>query len=34
LEREEEGKLLCEAMGKEVVNVAKYYHYETVCVGK
>jgi len=32
-EREEEGKLLREAMGKEVVNVARYYHHETVYVG-
>ncbi|TAQ84941.1 hypothetical protein B7494_g6736 [Chlorociboria aeruginascens] len=31
-ERDEEGKLLCEATGKGVVNVARYYHHETVCV--
>ncbi|KAK0707014.1 hypothetical protein B0T26DRAFT_815209 [Lasiosphaeria miniovina] len=30
LERDEEGKLLCEATGKGVVNVARYYHHETV----
>ncbi|KAF2786731.1 hypothetical protein K505DRAFT_411805 [Melanomma pulvis-pyrius CBS 109.77] len=33
LEREEEGKLLREATNKGVVNVARYYHYETVGVG-
>lgn len=27
-----EGNLLCEATEKEVVNVARYYHYETVGV--
>ena len=32
-EREEEGKLLREATEKEVVNVARYYHHETVRVG-
>lgn len=32
-EREEEGKLLCEAMEKEVINVARYYYHETVQVG-
>lgn len=32
-EREEEGKLLAEATGKGVVNVARYYHHETVQVG-
>jgi Fungal protein kinase len=31
-ERDEEGKLLCEATGKGVVNVARYYHHETVQV--
>ncbi|KAH7011997.1 hypothetical protein B0J12DRAFT_778670, partial [Macrophomina phaseolina] len=31
-EREEEGKLLREATKKEVVNVARYYHHETVRV--
>ncbi|OCL07127.1 hypothetical protein AOQ84DRAFT_398643 [Glonium stellatum] len=32
-ERGEEGELLCEATEKRVVNVARYYHYETVRVG-
>ncbi|KAF2475021.1 uncharacterized protein BDR25DRAFT_301533 [Lindgomyces ingoldianus] len=32
-EREEEGELLQEATDKGVVNVARYYHHETVCVG-
>jgi hypothetical protein len=32
-EREEEGKLLREATEKDVVNVARYYHHETVRVG-
>lgn len=32
-EREEEGKLLREATEKEVINVARYYHHETVQVG-
>ncbi|KAF1980438.1 hypothetical protein BU23DRAFT_444835 [Bimuria novae-zelandiae CBS 107.79] len=32
-EREEEGELLREATEKDVVNVARYYHHETVCVG-
>jgi hypothetical protein len=32
-EREEEGKLLREATDKGAVNVARYYHHETVCVG-
>jgi Fungal protein kinase len=32
-EREEEGELLREATKKEVVNVARYYHHETVRVG-
>lgn len=32
-EREEEGELLREATEKEVVNVARYYHHETVQVG-
>ena len=32
-EREEEGELLREATDKGVVNVARYYHYETVRVG-
>jgi len=32
-EREEEGRLLHEATDKDVVNVARYYHYETVRVG-
>ena len=31
-EREEEGKLLREILEKGVVNIARYYHYETVCV--
>ncbi|PVH98640.1 hypothetical protein DM02DRAFT_681826 [Periconia macrospinosa] len=31
-EREEEGELLREATEKGVVNVARYYHHETVCV--
>ncbi|TFB01129.1 hypothetical protein CCMA1212_006702 [Trichoderma ghanense] len=31
-EREEEGEVLREATGKEVVNVARYYHHETVYV--
>ena len=33
LEREEEAELLREATEKEVVNVARYYHHETVQVG-
>ncbi|KAF1811423.1 hypothetical protein P152DRAFT_467085 [Eremomyces bilateralis CBS 781.70] len=33
LEREEEGLLLQEATEKNVTNVARYYHHETVCVG-
>ncbi len=33
LEREEEGELLREATDKGVVDVARYYHHETVCVG-
>lgn len=32
-ERDEEGKLLMEATKKGVVNVARYYHHETVQVG-
>lgn len=32
-EREEEGELLREATDKDVVNVARYYHHQTVCVG-
>jgi len=32
-EREEEGELLREATEKGVVNVARYYHHETVRVG-
>jgi hypothetical protein len=32
-EREEEGELLCEAAEKDVVNVARYFHHETVRVG-
>jgi hypothetical protein len=32
-ERDEEGHLLCEATGKDVANVARYYHHETVQVG-
>jgi hypothetical protein len=32
-ERDEEGELLREATDKDVVNVARYYHHETVCVG-
>ncbi|KAF2731547.1 hypothetical protein EJ04DRAFT_579020 [Polyplosphaeria fusca] len=32
-ERDEEGGLLREATEKDVVNVARYYHHETVCVG-
>lgn len=32
-EREEEGELLREATEKAVINVARYYHYETVRVG-
>ncbi|EGE81887.1 hypothetical protein BDDG_04830 [Blastomyces dermatitidis ATCC 18188] len=31
-ERDEEGELLREVTGKNVVNVARYYHHETVCV--
>ncbi|KAN0076161.1 hypothetical protein V8E54_006303, partial [Elaphomyces granulatus] len=31
-ERDEEGKVLCEATDLDVVNVARYYHHETVCV--
>lgn len=31
-EREEEGELLREATTKGVVNVARYYHHETVCI--
>ncbi|KAF6802168.1 serine threonine-protein kinase sgk2 [Colletotrichum sojae] len=33
-ERDEEGDLLCEVMDKGVVNVARYYHHETVQVHK
>lgn len=29
-ERDEEGELLCEATAKGVINVARYYHHETV----
>lgn len=32
-ERDEEGEWLQEAAEKQVVNVARYYHHETVCVG-
>ncbi|EEY24042.1 conserved hypothetical protein [Verticillium alfalfae VaMs.102] len=32
VERDEEGELLQEATGKDVVNVARYYHHETVVV--
>ncbi len=32
-EREEEGELLHEATEKQVKNVARYFHYETVRVG-
>jgi hypothetical protein len=32
-EREEEGDLLCEATEKGVMNVARYFHHETVRVG-
>ncbi|KAF2844181.1 hypothetical protein T440DRAFT_523703 [Plenodomus tracheiphilus IPT5] len=32
-ERDEEGKLLREATEKDVINVARYYHHETVRVG-
>ncbi|PVH91134.1 hypothetical protein DM02DRAFT_664311 [Periconia macrospinosa] len=32
-EREEEGELLREAANKSVINVARYYHHETVRVG-
>ncbi|KAH9861098.1 hypothetical protein IAQ61_010834 [Plenodomus lingam] len=32
-EREEEGELLRNAAEKGVINVARYYHHETVCVG-
>jgi hypothetical protein len=32
-EREEEGELLREATEKDVVNVARYFHHETVRVG-
>ncbi|KAJ6019331.1 hypothetical protein N7522_001398 [Penicillium canescens] len=31
-ERDEEGELLQEATEKGVVNVARYYHHETVCI--
>ena len=31
-ERDEEGEYLLEAINSEVVNVARYYHHETVCV--
>ncbi|PQK08000.1 hypothetical protein BB8028_0001g00810 [Beauveria bassiana] len=31
-DREEEGKMLQEASDKGVVNVARYYHHETICV--
>ena len=33
LKCKKEGKLLHEVMEKEVVNVAKYYYYETVYMG-
>ncbi|KAK7732535.1 hypothetical protein SLS53_008421 [Cytospora paraplurivora] len=32
-ERDEEGELLRKVAEKNVVNVARYYHHETVCVG-
>jgi hypothetical protein len=32
-ERDEEGEYLLEATKRGVVNVARYYHHETVCVG-
>ena len=31
-ERGDEGILLRDAIGKGVVNAARYYHHETVCV--
>jgi hypothetical protein len=31
--KKEKGKLLREAIGNEVVNMARYYYHETVCVG-
>ena len=34
LEREEEGKLLREVTKKGVVNVARYYYYKTVYIGR
>ena len=33
LKREEKGKLLYKILKKGVVNIAKYYHHKTVCVG-
>ncbi|OCK98707.1 uncharacterized protein K441DRAFT_542288, partial [Cenococcum geophilum 1.58] len=33
-ERKEEGKLLCKMLEEEVVNVARYYHYKTVCINR
>ncbi|KAF3768507.1 hypothetical protein M406DRAFT_71504 [Cryphonectria parasitica EP155] len=33
VEREEEGELLRKAMDRDVINVARYYHHETVQVG-
>jgi hypothetical protein len=32
LEYKKEGKLLHKAVEKGVVNIAKYYHYKTICV--
>ncbi|KAH7304473.1 hypothetical protein B0I35DRAFT_445302 [Stachybotrys elegans] len=32
-ERDEEGRLLQEATAKGVMNVARYHHHETVCIG-
>ena len=33
-ERKEEGELLREAAEKGVINVARYYHHGTVCIGR
>ncbi len=34
LKYKEKGKLLYKAIEKEVVNIAKYYHYKTVYIGR
>ena len=34
LEHKEEGKLLREAVEKEIVNIARYYYHKTVHIGE